>query len=155
MPLLQGAGTGWLAGRGPALPVRYFPDLHHLPSLWQAVAGIAALEAGCNLRRPLGWRGGALRNGHRRAWAARLGNASASLSGHRRGRSAHGAGNDAACARVDGHAVCCSRGTETKHMRLLLALAAAGAAYYFYNQRRRPGSQTNASEAVDDIRVPP
>jgi hypothetical protein len=40
-------------------------------------------------------------------------------------------------------------------MRLLLALAAAGAAYYFYNQRRRsPGSQTNASEAVDDIPLP-
>ena len=41
-------------------------------------------------------------------------------------------------------------------MRLLLALAAAGAAYYFYRQRTRsPGSQTNASDAVDDIHIRP
>jgi len=41
-------------------------------------------------------------------------------------------------------------------IRLLLALAAGGAAYYFYNQRNRPaGSQTNASEAVDDIKLRP
>ena len=41
-------------------------------------------------------------------------------------------------------------------MRLLLALAAAGAAYYLYSQRRQTlGSQTNASDAVDDIHVPP
>jgi hypothetical protein len=42
-------------------------------------------------------------------------------------------------------------------MRLLLALAvAAGAGYYFYRNRhmwRAPGSTTNASDAVDDIRV--
>ena len=44
-------------------------------------------------------------------------------------------------------------------MRLLLALAAAtgaGAAYYFYRQRgRSPGSQTNASDAMDDIKLGP
>jgi len=41
-------------------------------------------------------------------------------------------------------------------MRLLLALAAAGAAYYFYRQRRRsPGSQTNASDAIDNIHLRP
>ena len=41
-------------------------------------------------------------------------------------------------------------------MRLLLALAAAGAAYWYYNRNRRyTGSTTNASDAVDDIRVPP
>jgi len=44
-------------------------------------------------------------------------------------------------------------------MRLLLALAAAagaGAAYYFYRQRgRSPGSQTNASDAMDDIHIRP
>jgi len=41
-------------------------------------------------------------------------------------------------------------------MRLLLALAAAGAAYYFYRQRvRSPGSQTNASDAVDNIHIRP
>jgi len=43
-------------------------------------------------------------------------------------------------------------------MRLLLTLAAAGAgaAYYFYRQRgRSAGSQTNASEAMDDIHLRP
>ena len=42
-------------------------------------------------------------------------------------------------------------------MRLLLALAAAaGAAYYFYRSRNRSiGSQTNASDAMDDIHVRP
>jgi len=41
-------------------------------------------------------------------------------------------------------------------MRLLLALAAAGAAYWYYNRNRRyTGSTTNASDAVDDIHVPP
>jgi hypothetical protein len=43
-------------------------------------------------------------------------------------------------------------------MRLLLVAAAAGAAYYFYRQRQhvvRPGSPTNASDAVDDIHVRP
>ena len=41
-------------------------------------------------------------------------------------------------------------------MRLLLALAAAGAAYWYYNrQRRYTGSTTNASDAMDDIHVPP
>ena len=42
-------------------------------------------------------------------------------------------------------------------MRLLLAFAAAvGAAYYFYRQRSRsPGSQTNASDAMDDIKLGP
>ena len=41
-------------------------------------------------------------------------------------------------------------------MRLLLALAAAGAAYwYFKRNRRSAGSNTNASDAVDDIHVPP
>jgi hypothetical protein len=41
-------------------------------------------------------------------------------------------------------------------MRLLLALAAAGAAYYVYRQRSRPtGSQTNASDAVDNIHLRP
>ena len=41
-------------------------------------------------------------------------------------------------------------------IRLLLALAAGGAAYYFYRQRTRsPGSQTNASDAVDDIHIRP
>ena len=41
-------------------------------------------------------------------------------------------------------------------MRFLLALAAAGAAYYYFSRYRRPvGSQTNASDAVDDIHVPP
>ena len=43
-------------------------------------------------------------------------------------------------------------------MRLLLLLAAAGAGYYFYRQRqlmRTSGSTTNASDAVDDIHVPP
>ena len=42
-------------------------------------------------------------------------------------------------------------------MRLLLALAAAaGAAYYFYRQRgRSPGSQTNASDAMDNIHLQP
>jgi hypothetical protein len=41
-------------------------------------------------------------------------------------------------------------------MRLLLALAAAGAAYwYFHKQNRRyAGSNTNASDAMDDIHVP-
>ena len=40
-------------------------------------------------------------------------------------------------------------------MRLLLALAAVGAAYYWYRKNRSPGSPTNASDAVDDIRLPP
>jgi hypothetical protein len=40
-------------------------------------------------------------------------------------------------------------------MRLLLALAAAGAAYYVYRRNRSPGSQTNASEAMDDIHLRP
>jgi hypothetical protein len=41
-------------------------------------------------------------------------------------------------------------------MRLLLTLAAAGAAYYYFTRYRRPvGSQTNASEAMDDIRLSP
>ena len=39
-------------------------------------------------------------------------------------------------------------------MRLLLTLAAAGAAYYYYRRNRRSaGSQTNASDAVDDINL--
>jgi hypothetical protein len=41
-------------------------------------------------------------------------------------------------------------------MRLLLALAAAGAAYWYYNRNRGyTGSTTNASDAMDDIHVPP
>lgn len=41
-------------------------------------------------------------------------------------------------------------------MRLILAFAAAGAAYYYFTRYRRPlGSQTNASDAVDDIRLSP
>lgn len=41
-------------------------------------------------------------------------------------------------------------------LRLLLALAAAGAAYYFYRNRVRSiGSQTNASDAMDDIHLGP
>ena len=41
-------------------------------------------------------------------------------------------------------------------MRLLLALAAAGAAYWYYNRNRHyTGSTTNASDAMDDIHVPP
>jgi hypothetical protein len=41
-------------------------------------------------------------------------------------------------------------------MRFLLALAAAGAAYYVYRKRgRSTGSQTNASEAVDNIHLGP
>ena len=42
-------------------------------------------------------------------------------------------------------------------MRLLLVLAAAGAAYWFYSNRNRrySGSTTNASDAVDDIQLPP
>ncbi len=41
-------------------------------------------------------------------------------------------------------------------MRLLLVLAAAGIAYYYFNSKRRSvGSPTNASDAVDDIEVPP
>ena len=42
-------------------------------------------------------------------------------------------------------------------MRLILALAAAGAAYWFLSNRDRryTGSTTNASDAVDDIQVPP
>jgi hypothetical protein len=46
-------------------------------------------------------------------------------------------------------------------MRLLLVAAAAGAAYYLYRQRQnlsqmleRAGSNTNASDAMDDIHVP-
>ena len=40
-------------------------------------------------------------------------------------------------------------------MRLLLALAAAGAAYWYFTRERYVGSTTNASDAVDDIHVPP
>ena len=41
-------------------------------------------------------------------------------------------------------------------MRLLLVLAAAGAAYYYFSRRpRHSGSTTNASDAVDDIRLRP
>ena len=43
-------------------------------------------------------------------------------------------------------------------MRFLIALAAAGAAYYYFNRNRLPratGSTTNASDAVDDVHVPP
>ncbi|HEY5899677.1 MAG TPA: hypothetical protein VIV54_19080 [Burkholderiales bacterium] len=41
-------------------------------------------------------------------------------------------------------------------MRLLLTLAAAGAAYYYYNRSRRSvGSQTNASDAMDNIKLRP
>jgi hypothetical protein len=40
-------------------------------------------------------------------------------------------------------------------IRLALALAAAGAAYYFYRNRPTTGSQTNASDAMDDIHVRP
>ena len=40
-------------------------------------------------------------------------------------------------------------------MRLLLALAAAGAAYWYFTRDRYVGSTTNASDAVDDIHVPP
>ena len=42
-------------------------------------------------------------------------------------------------------------------MRILLVLIAAGAAYYFYNSRPRRinGSTTNASDAVDDVHLPP
>jgi hypothetical protein len=40
-------------------------------------------------------------------------------------------------------------------MRLLLALAAAGAAYWYFKRNRGyAGSTTNASDAMDDIRVP-
>jgi hypothetical protein len=45
---------------------------------------------------------------------------------------------------------------ETIYMRLLLVAAAAGVAYYYYRQRQllnRPGSTTNASDAMDDIHV--
>ena len=42
-------------------------------------------------------------------------------------------------------------------MRILLVLIAAGAAYYFYNSHPRgiSGSTTNASDAVDDVHLPP
>ena len=41
-------------------------------------------------------------------------------------------------------------------MRLLLALAAAGAAYWYYRRNRSyTGSTTNASDAMDDIHLPP
>jgi hypothetical protein len=41
-------------------------------------------------------------------------------------------------------------------MRLLLALAAAGAAYWYFTRNRRiAGSNTNASDAVDDIDLAP
>ena len=41
-------------------------------------------------------------------------------------------------------------------MKLLLAIAAAAGAYWYYNRNRRyTGSTTNASDAVDDIQVPP
>ncbi|HEX4928740.1 MAG TPA: hypothetical protein VFV74_12120 [Burkholderiales bacterium] len=40
-------------------------------------------------------------------------------------------------------------------MRLLLAIAAAAGAYWYYNRNRRyTGSQTNASDAVDDVHLP-
>ena len=41
-------------------------------------------------------------------------------------------------------------------MKLIPLLAAAGAAAWFFNKSRksrRPGSQTNASDAVDDIQL--
>jgi hypothetical protein len=45
---------------------------------------------------------------------------------------------------------------EGETMRFLLVLAAAGAAYYFYRNRDRSiGSQTNASDAMDDVYLPP
>ena len=42
-------------------------------------------------------------------------------------------------------------------LRLLLVLAAAGGAYYYYRSRnaRFSGSTTNASDAVDDVRLSP
>lgn len=43
-------------------------------------------------------------------------------------------------------------------MRLIPLLAVAGAAAYFYNRSRKmrgTGSQTNASDAMDDIEVGP
>jgi hypothetical protein len=43
-------------------------------------------------------------------------------------------------------------------MRLIPLLAVAGAAAYFYNKSRKArgiGSQTNASDAVDDIELSP
>ena len=41
-------------------------------------------------------------------------------------------------------------------MRFLLAVAAAGAVYYLYRNRYQSiGSQTNASDAMDDIHVRP
>jgi hypothetical protein len=42
-------------------------------------------------------------------------------------------------------------------MRLLLALVAAAGAYWYFTRNRHPyvGSTTNASDAVDDIHVPP
>ena len=41
-------------------------------------------------------------------------------------------------------------------LRLILAVAVGGAAYYLYRQRQlldAPGSTTNASDAVDDIKL--
>lgn len=41
-------------------------------------------------------------------------------------------------------------------IKLLFALTVAAAAYYFYRGRTaRAGSQTNASDAVDDIKLRP
>jgi hypothetical protein len=41
-------------------------------------------------------------------------------------------------------------------MRLLLALAAAAGAYWYFKRNGRyTGSTTNASDAVDDIHLPP
>ncbi len=42
-------------------------------------------------------------------------------------------------------------------LRLLLALAAAAGAYYYYRTRQSQtaGSTTNASDAVDDVHLPP
>ena len=43
-------------------------------------------------------------------------------------------------------------------LRLLLGAAVAGAAYYLYRQNKllqAPGSTTNASDAVDDIKLRP
>jgi hypothetical protein len=40
-------------------------------------------------------------------------------------------------------------------MRLLLTLAALGGAYWYFSRNRRySGSTTNASDAVDDMRLP-
>ena len=47
-------------------------------------------------------------------------------------------------------------GEDHETATCLAAAAGAGAAYYFYRSRNRSiGSQTNASDAVDDIHVRP